>query len=698
MRKTFSRSAKLVAAALATSLVALTAPAHADTDRTEFRGGHIDAFYVYNRGEETSVDDDGNYKTTLHLDLIEDVTAHRVLHKPEQVRLVSVANSYTCFDKKTSELFKDVIPNITGAYVPDSDKLQAKESLNPGYSRYVSFPDPEEPASPYVISDVKIKFSNVEFPDGGSLIPYEMQYNFAENTQKPRPVLEKDQYAIQNESVWSLDKAHEHAKWLITKPGTYKFSVTATAEFQGQTFTSKTEDYEWVVEPSDLEGSCDGASSDDAQPVNPPDANDGDDTGLTDPDNETTADPDNETTTNPDDETTADPDNETTADPDDETTADPDDETTADPDDETTTDPEDKDTSSNGNSSTGGTNTKPENTSSDAVQGTFTLDRGHADVFNVVAQGNKLVLNLKEDVSAPDTIRKPEDVVLKVSEKMRQEVSAEAHPGIITSGYLLPQEQETGEAWPGGTLWPGWETLQVRPNFSKIDITFDEVSGPGRVQIFSFKGFGKLTPVLANKSIDLESGSVIPVPEPTHVHTNWLFEKPGIYTMKVKASGKDQEGKTVTSNTATYTWHVGDFSKEKAQSAPAGTDSKKSTDAGKTADTKKSTDAGKTADTKKSTDAGKTADTKKSTDPNASKTNPNTATNTASDSDSGTGSAPETSDVNDDSQQPQAKTTSKTANLAHTGSFTIGLITLSTFLCVAGAAIMLGRRDKHTNR
>ncbi|OQD36374.1 hypothetical protein B1R42_07710, partial [Trueperella pyogenes] len=74
MKEFLSRSAKVVALAIATSMVAIAAPAHAETDRTEFTGGHIDAFYVYNLPEETSHKEDGKYETKIHLDVKEDVT------------------------------------------------------------------------------------------------------------------------------------------------------------------------------------------------------------------------------------------------------------------------------------------------------------------------------------------------------------------------------------------------------------------------------------------------------------------------------------------------------------------------------------------------------------------------------------------------------------------------------------------------
>ena len=44
----------------------------------------------------------------------------------------------------------------------------------------------------------------------------------------------------------------------------------------------------------------------------------------------------------------------------------------------------------------------------------------------------------------------------------------------------------------------------------------------------------------------------ISVPSPTHVHANWVFTKPGVYTMTVHAASG-----SMRSATKTYTWRVG---------------------------------------------------------------------------------------------------------------------------------------------
>ena len=74
------------------------------------------------------------------------------------------------------------------------------------------------------------------------------------------------------------------------------------------------------------------------------------------------------------------------------------------------------------------------------------------------------------------------------------------------------------------------------------------------------QGIGKLRSPLASGSWVLASGEFISQKKPGHVHTNWLFGKPGTYTMKVRLRGvpvKVIDGKAVVSEPVRYTWVVG---------------------------------------------------------------------------------------------------------------------------------------------
>lgn len=179
------------------------------------------------------------------------------------------------------------------------------------------------------------------------------------------------------------------------------------------------------------------------------------------------------------------------------------------------------------------------------------FDRGHIDVFNVTADGGSLTLDLQEDVTGSHVRRAPEDVDLVVGEAAYTDETANV-PEIGEPGYLLPQTQRAD------LLWPGWDTQGVREGgFGRVDIEFREVSGPGSVYLFQTGSFGSFQPVLDSDQPQLSSGSRIVQDDPSHVHANWLFTQPGVYTMKVVATADGAE-----SNEAVYTWHVGDASAE----------------------------------------------------------------------------------------------------------------------------------------
>ncbi|MDK8895302.1 choice-of-anchor M domain-containing protein [Corynebacterium sp. MSK006] len=181
------------------------------------------------------------------------------------------------------------------------------------------------------------------------------------------------------------------------------------------------------------------------------------------------------------------------------------------------------------------------------------LAEGHVDAFNVTAEGGGLHLNLKEDVTGSHVTHDPTDVLLRVKDEVYSEEVADV-PEIGEPAYFLPQTPDPKK----NTLWPGWDTLGVAAGgFEAVDIEFEEIDGPGEVHLFQTKDFGGVRPVA--ESTLLESGSVIHQGFPSHTHANWVFTEPGVYRMTVRATVGD-----VSSESATYTWLVGD-----ATEAPA---------------------------------------------------------------------------------------------------------------------------------
>lgn len=182
------------------------------------------------------------------------------------------------------------------------------------------------------------------------------------------------------------------------------------------------------------------------------------------------------------------------------------------------------------------------------AQGAVVLDHGHVDAFNVTADSNGIYLDLKEDVTGQHVRHAPEEVILGV----KQEAYRDNIPGLDLPGYLLPLTEQSG------LLWPGWDTTAVAgAGLGHIDITFNEVSGPGRVFLFTQEGLGGGIAPLLNSGYEVVGGSAIPQQYPAHTHAYWVFEQPGRYTMNVSASSPDTGQ---ASEAHTYTWEVGDGS------------------------------------------------------------------------------------------------------------------------------------------
>lgn len=76
------------------------------------------------------------------------------------------------------------------------------------------------------------------------------------------------------------------------------------------------------------------------------------------------------------------------------------------------------------------------------------IDHGHVDAFNVTAEGGKLRLDLKEDVTGQHVRRSPESVVLKVKQQAYTE-KVKSVKGVGEAGYYLPITQDPNLLWPG---------------------------------------------------------------------------------------------------------------------------------------------------------------------------------------------------------------------------------------------------------
>ena len=210
---------------------------------------------------------------------------------------------------------------------------------------------------------------------------------------------------------------------------------------------------------------------------------------------------------------------------------------------------------------------------------TATLDRGHADIFDLTSDAaGTLTLRIKEDATGSGVLREPEQTLLAVSKGTLTQIPADISQatGAPAAAYLLGQSGDNQAT----VLWPGWDTLGVAAGVydaARFHITY---SGPADGHIYAFtSSFAEgLKAVTADGSYDLApEGDDIDQPYAAHKHVNWLFTRAGRYTLTVQASawtpGNTGEANAVAP-VRTYTIDVADEASclAEASAAPGAND------------------------------------------------------------------------------------------------------------------------------
>lgn len=213
----------------------------------------------------------------------------------------------------------------------------------------------------------------------------------------------------------------------------------------------------------------------------------------------------------------------------------------------------------------------------DTAQKRIILERGHVDIWHVTAKNGALNLGLSEDVTGSHVTRDPASVELHVKDAAKTTIP-QGWPGAGTAWYL-PQAQKQD------VLWPGWDTQGIKGGgvADRVDLAVTKVTGPGKIHLFGSDAFGKQTPLLTGGATELKAGAVRKQTFPAHTHANWVFTKPGVYTVTVQARGT-AKGRAIASKEQTYTFTVGDDFRGKASGGAAGDDAPASGTPGSGAD------------------------------------------------------------------------------------------------------------------
>ena len=205
---------------------------------------------------------------------------------------------------------------------------------------------------------------------------------------------------------------------------------------------------------------------------------------------------------------------------------------------------------------------------------TATLDRGHADIFDLTSDASgALSLRIKEDATGPGVMREPEQTLLAVNKSTLTQIPAAVSQatGAPAAAYLLGQSGDNQAT----VLWPGWDTLGVTAggyDAARFHISY---TGPENGRIYAFtSSFTDGTKAVTNDgSFDLApEGDDIDQPYAAHKHVNWLFTRAGRYTLTVQASAWTP-GNTGAANAQsavhTYTIDVADEASCLAESGAA---------------------------------------------------------------------------------------------------------------------------------
>ena len=169
---------------------------------------------------------------------------------------------------------------------------------------------------------------------------------------------------------------------------------------------------------------------------------------------------------------------------------------------------------------------------------TATLDRGHADIFDLTSDASgALSLRIKEDATGPGVMREPEQTLLAVNKSTLTQIPAPVSQatGAPATAYLLGQSGDNQAT----VLWPGWDTLGVAAggyDAARFHISY---TGPadGRIYAFTSSFTEGMKAVTNDGSFDLApGGDDIDQPYAAHKHVNWLFTRAGRYTLTVQAS------------------------------------------------------------------------------------------------------------------------------------------------------------------
>ncbi len=182
----------------------------------------------------------------------------------------------------------------------------------------------------------------------------------------------------------------------------------------------------------------------------------------------------------------------------------------------------------------------------------------HTDAVSTFLDAGVFTMASKADVPEGNGTRfSPDDIWFHVDQDSATTIPAgfEFIAPAESSIWIAPMSN------PGtGQLWPGFSTESIPSggvDGNQTRFTLTGFEGPGSLELFTTGGFGQ-TNRLWSSDEEFKSFTV----GRTHMHANWAFTAPGTYRITVE--GAVTIGGTPASDTATYTFVVGDLPQTRA--------------------------------------------------------------------------------------------------------------------------------------
>lgn len=205
--------------------------------------------------------------------------------------------------------------------------------------------------------------------------------------------------------------------------------------------------------------------------------------------------------------------------------------------------------------------------------GTVVINHGHVDIGPRIVDGEWVVM-ARDDSVAPPVWHPLNEVVIRVVDGAQLSIPEGQGYDFLSaspSWYVIPQTEMPG------VVWLGWNTQdpQVTQRVQRgVTMTLGPVEGPGEAFLFLQDGtFGE--PRILMDGTDGKSHDVW-VDVNTHVHANWAFSAPGVYTTPLTFTAETSDGATLT-HTSTLRFAVGTatsadeaFKAQVPAAAPAG--------------------------------------------------------------------------------------------------------------------------------